>query len=177
MLVRFGALATALTLGALASVPSAHADDPVLDGTYRLDFDGAHRMINGAASPTGNTSATYSFTSSCGDSGCVADAVLLSTTDTEPVSAHNPNLKLQFTDGSWQVSVPYDSTCSYGGGGERNQLLSWSLTPQGGNDVLAGTRTVATVGDSCPGDAPGPLSQTMTATRVGSRAPGVLPMP
>jgi hypothetical protein len=36
---------------------------------------------------------------------------------------------------------------------------------------------VATVGGSCPGDAPGPLSQTMTATRVGKPAPGILPMP
>ena len=177
MLVRFSAMTTALFLGALASAPSAHAEDPVLDGTYRLDFDGAHRMINGAASPTANTSATYSFTSSCGDSGCVADAVLLSATDTEPVSAHNPNLKLQFTDGSWQLSVPYDSTCAIGGGGDRNQLLSWSLIPQGGNDVLSGTRTVATVGGSCPGDAPGPLSQAMTATRIGKPAPGILPMP
>jgi serine/threonine-protein kinase len=177
MPARFAAMVTALLLGALASAPSAHAEDPVLDGTYRLDFDGAHRMINGAASPTANTSATYSFTSSCGDSGCVADAVLLSATDTEPVSAHNPNLKLQFTDGSWQLSVPYDSTCAIGGGGDRNQLLSWSLIPQGGNDVLSGTRTVATVGGSCPGDAPGPLSQAMTATRVGKPAPGILPMP
>jgi serine/threonine-protein kinase len=177
MPARFAAMVTALLLGALASAPSAHAEDPVLDGTYRLDFDGAHRMINGAASPTANTSATYSFTSSCGDSGCVADAVLLSATDTEPVSAHNPNLKLQFTDGSWQLSVPYDSTCAIGGGGDRNQLLSWSLIPQGGNDVLSGTRTVATVGGSCPGDAPGPLSQAMTATRIGKPAPGILPMP
>ena len=177
MLARFAALAAVAFVGAVAAVPSARADDPVLNGTYRLDFDGAHRMINGAASPTANTSATYSFISSCGDGGCAADAVLLSTTDTEPVSAHNPDLKLHFTDGSWQVSLPYDSTCALGGGGERNQLLSWSLTPQGGNDVLSGTRTVATVGGSCPGDDLGPLSQAMTATRVGKPAPGILPMP
>lgn len=176
MLARSAAL-VAMILGSLtfASIAPARGADPVLTGTYRLDFDGAHRMIDGAPSPTADTSAKYSFISSCADNGCVARAVLLSSTDTEAVSAHNPDLTLQFVDGSWQLSLPYDSPCEEGG--ERNQLLTWSLSPQGAADVLSGSRTVATSGNSCAGDAPGPLSQPMTATRVGKEAPGVLPMP
>lgn len=175
MLVR-SAVAAGLFIGAaVAPTAVAHAADPVLDGTYRLDFDGANRSINGAASPTANTSATYTFTSSCSGDGCVARAMLLSSNDTEAVSAHNPDLTLRFTDGAWQLSLPYDSPCEEGG--SRNQLLTWSLTPQVGSDVLAGFRVVATVGNACAGDESGPLAQPMTATRVGTAAPGVLPMP
>jgi serine/threonine-protein kinase len=169
------ALATAIVAWGFASTASAFGADPVLEGTYRLDFDGAHRIINGGPSPTADTSATYSFTPSCTGDGCVVNGVLLSSTDIEAVSAHNPDVTLRFVDGVWQLSLPYDSPCEEGG--ERNQLLFWSLTPQGGTDVLSGTRTVATIGHSCAGDAPGPLSQPMTATRVGKAAPGVLPMP
>jgi len=175
MLAR-SAAALAAVIGSL-TFPSApaFAADPVLDGTYRLEFDGANRTINGVASPIANTSATYSFTSSCAGDGCVAHAILLNSNDTEAVSAHNPDLTLQFVDGAWQMSLQYDSPCEEGG--DRNQLLSWTLTPQGGADLLSGTRTVATIGNSCAGDEPGPLAQPMTATRVGSAAPGVLPMP
>ena len=174
MLARSAVAAVALLCGAFAFIGPAQAADPVLDGTYRLDFDGANRTINGAPSPIGNTSATYSFTSSCAENGCVARAILLSSNDTEAVSAHNPDLTLQFVDGTWQLSLPYDSPCEEG---DRNQLLTWSLTPQSGAGVLSGIRTVATVGQSCAGDDAGPLAQPMTATRVGSAAPGVLPMP
>ena len=147
----------------------------MLDGTYRFDFHGAQQTLNGGSFPTADTTATYSFTSSCADDGCVAHGVLLSSTDREPVSAHNPDVTLKFIDGGWQMSLPYDSPCEEGD--PRNQLLTWSLTPQRGNDVLTGTRTVATIGHSCAGDASGSLSQVMTATRVGTSAPGVLPMP
>ena len=93
----------------------AFGADPGLDGTYRFDFDGARQTINGAASPTVNTTARYSFTSSCAGDGCVVNGVLLNSTDTEAVSAHNPNLTLQFADGVWQMSLPYDSPCEEGG--------------------------------------------------------------
>lgn len=172
MFVRSVAAVAALLCG-LTSTAYAHAADPVLDGTYRLGFDGANRTINGASSPTVDTSATYSFTSSCAN-GCVARAVLLNTTDTEAVSAHNPDLTLQFVDGTWQLSLPYDSPCE--DGSDRNQLLTWFLAPRGGTDALSGTRTVATI-RGCVGDQAGPLSQPMTATRVGNAAAGVLPMP
>lgn len=169
------ALAAAVTVGGLAVAPSASGADPVLDGTYRFDYDGAHQTYNGGTVPAANTSTTYSFTSSCADEGCIARGVLLNTTDKEAVSDHNPDVTLQFVDGAWQLSLPYDSPCPEGD--ERNQLLTWSLTPQGGNDVLSGSRTVATIGHACAGDAAGTMSQPMTATRVGSPAPGVLPMP
>ncbi len=172
-----GAISASLIFGgfALASMAPAFGADPGLDGTYRLDFHGAQRTINGAASPTVDTTATYSFTSSCTGDSCVVHAVLLNTTDTEAVSAHNPDLTLQFVEGVWQLSLPYDSPCEEGG--DRNQLLTWSLTPQGGSDTLTGTRTVATIGHSCIGDEAGPLSQPVTATRTGKPAPGILPMP
>jgi serine/threonine protein kinase, bacterial len=169
------ALAAAVVAGGPAAAPSAYAADPVLDGTYRFDFDGAHQTYNGGSVPAANTSTTYSFSSSCAGESCIARGVLLNTTDKEAVSAHNPDVTLQFVDGVWQLSLPYDSPCPEGD--ERNQLLTWSLTPQAGNDVLSGSRTVATIGHSCAGDATGSMSQPMTATRIGSTAPGVLPMP
>jgi len=175
MLARTTLAAGAVLVGfALASIAPAHATDPVLDGTYRFDFHGAQQTYNGGPMPTGDTTSTYSFTSSCTGDDCVANGVLLSSTDREAVSAHNPDVTLRFVDGAWQMSLPYDSLCQEGD--SRNQLLTWSLTPQGGNDVLAGTRTVATVGHACAGDATGTLSQAMTATRVGSAAPGVEPI-
>ena len=169
------ALSAAVVAGALGLAPSAYGADPALDGTYRFDFHGAQQTLNGGSVPTADTTATYSFISSCTDNGCIARGVLLNSTDREPVSAHNPDVTLNFVDGAWQMSLPYDSPCEEGD--SRNQLLTWSLTPQGGNDVLSGTRTVATIGHSCAGDAAGSLSQVMTATRVGSAAPGVAPMP
>lgn len=169
------ALAAVVVIGGLAVAPLAYGADPALDGTYRFDFHGAQQTLSGGSLPTADTTATYSFSSSCADDGCVARGVLLSSTDREPVSAHNPDVTLRFIDGAWQMSLPYDSPCEEGD--SRNQLLTWSLTPQGGNDVLTGTRTVATIGHSCAGDAGGSLSQVMTATRVGTAAPGVLPMP
>lgn len=169
-------MSAAVVVGfAVAPIAPAYGADPVLDGTYRFDFDGARQTYNGGSLPTANTTARYSFTSSCAGDGCVANGVLLSSTDLEAVSAHNPNVTLQFADAAWQMSLPYDSPCDEGG--LRNQLLTWSLAPQDGNQVLSGTRTVATVGHSCMGDATGSLSQAMTATRVDSAAPGVLPMP
>jgi hypothetical protein len=174
MLARSISAAAVLGGFALASIAPAHGADPTLDGTYRFDFHGAQQTYNGGPSPTGDTTSTYSFTSSCTGDGCVAKGVLLSSTDREAVSAHNPDVTLRFQDGAWQMSLPYDSFC--GEDELRNQLLTWSLTPQGGNDVLVGTRTVATIGHSCAGDATGTLSQSMTATRVGSAAPGVEPI-
>lgn len=173
MLARFASIGV-FAAAAWVTVAPAHAADPVLNGTYRFDFAGADQTYNGAPLPTADTMSRYSFTSSCSD-GCIARGVLLSSTDREAVSAHNPDVTLQFVDGMWQMSLPYDSPCE--GDAERNQLLTWSLTPQGGNDVLTGTRTVSTVGNSCAGDATGTLSQAMTATRIGEPAPGVLPMP
>ena len=175
MLVRTAATALAV-VGAfvVASPPPAHADT-ALQGTYKLDFDGAHLTINDKPSPAPDTSASYSFTSSCSGDGCVTRATLLNTNDLESVSAHNPDLTLQFLDGAWKLSLPYDSPCQEGG--ERNQLLTWSLSPQPGTDVLTGFRIVATTGHGCVGDEPGPFVQPMTATRVGKPAPGVLPMP
>lgn len=169
------ALSAAVIVGGLAVAPAAHGADPVLNGTYRFDFVGAQQTHNGAPLPTADTTSTYSFTSTCGDDGCIARGVLLRTTDREAVSAHNPDVKLQFADGAWQMSLPYDSPCEVGD--SRNQLLTWYLTPQGGNDVLTGTRTVSTVGNSCPGDDTGALSQAMLVTRVGDPAPGIAPMP
>jgi hypothetical protein len=169
-------LASAVPVLLLASAVPAYGADPGLDGTYRFDFHGAQQTYNGGPFPTGDTTSTYSFVSSCTGDGCVANGVLLSSTDREAVSAHNPDVTLRFVDGAWQMALPYDSPCQEGGD-PRNQLLTWSLLPQGGNDVLSGTRTVATVGHSCVGDATGTLSQVMTATRVGTAAPGVLPMP
>jgi hypothetical protein len=175
VLIRSAATALAVVGGfVFASGTLAHAE-PALQGTYRFDFDGAHITINGAPKPGANTSATYSLVSSCADDGCTARATLLNTNDREAVSAHNPDLTLQFVDGAWTLSLPYDSQCE--DVGERNQLLTWSLTPQGGNDVLTGYRIVATSGNACKGDELGPFSQPITATRVGSSAPGVLPMP
>src|ERR1700686_4070428 len=174
--LRWGAaLAAAVIVGGLAVAPSAYAADPVLDGTYRFDFDGAHQTYNGGAVPGAHKFNKYTFSSSRAGERCIARGVLLNTTDKEAVSAHNPDVTLQFVDGVWQLSLPYDSPCPEGD--ERNQLLTWSLTPQGGNDVLSGTRPVATIGHSGAGDAAGSMSQPMPATRVGSTAPGVLPMP
>jgi hypothetical protein len=170
-------LSVAAVLGSLAaaSAAPAHGADPGLDGTYRFDFHGAQQTYNGGSLPTADTTSTYSFVSSCAGDGCVANGVLLSSTDREAVSAHNPDVTLRFVDGAWQMALPYDSPCEEGD--SRNQLLTWSLVPQGGNDVLSGNRTVATIGHSCAGDATGTLSQVMTATRVGTAAPGVLPVP
>jgi hypothetical protein len=177
MLARSLALVTAVVAGGLglASMAPAHGADPVLDGTYRLDFHGAMQTLNGGPLPTDDTYSRYSFVTSCAEDGCVAMGVLLSSTDREPVSAHNPDVTLRFIDGSWQMSLPYDSPCE--GDGSRNQMLTWLLTPQGSNDVLTGSRTVSTVGASCAGDQTGSLSQVMTATRIGSAAPGIAPMP
>jgi serine/threonine protein kinase, bacterial len=57
--------------------PKSSPPTAVLDGTYRLDQDGAKVTTNGAPSPVSNATFWYAFRSSCGSTGCAATGTRL----------------------------------------------------------------------------------------------------
>jgi serine/threonine-protein kinase len=162
---------------AIASGHAAQADDPtVLNGTYRLYFDGSGSTVDGV--PVAHTSATYfyAFRSACLADGCVANGTRLSpdqessTAPGSEAAAIGRTVNLRFTDGRWVMSAPYEKPC--GDGGHGSWMTEWSLTPQG-KGVLTGTRKDSPGGNLCPGDGGGYLTEPMTATRERDVDPGV----
>lgn len=173
------ALAAAVVCGGfvVASGETAHGDDPtVLNGTYRMYFDGQGSTVDGV--PVCRTAETYfyAFRSACLADGCVANGTRLnpvpeSSLGTGSTAAvFDEHVNFRFTYGRWVRSAPYGRPC--GDGQQGAWMTEWSLTPQG-RGVLTGTRKDSPAGTLCPGDAGGYLTEPITATRERDVDPGV----
>jgi len=162
---------------AIASGETAHGDDPtVLNGTYRMYFDGQGSTVDGVPVWVTPHMYLYAFRSACLADGCVANSTRLSpipesslgTGSTAGVFAEHATFR--FTDGRWVRSAPYGRPC--GDGQQGGWMTEWSLTPQG-KGVLTGIRKDSPAGILCPGDAGGYLTEPITATRERDVDPGV----
>src|ERR1700752_2978399 len=161
----------------VASAEIARGDDPtVLNGTYRMYFDGQGSTVDGM--PVWLTSHTYlyAFRSACLADGCVANGTRITPIEESSLGtgslagAFAEHIRFRFTDGRWVRSAPYGRPC---GDGQQGEWMSeWSLTPHG-KGVLTGIRKDSPAGTLCPGDAGGYLTEPMTATRARNADPGV----
>ena len=135
----------------MASSPAAAVAGPILDGTYRVDFDEANQTINGA--PTDlttkdNETHWWAFRSVCTTGGCVATGTWLS--DNNQRQAVGVAIVLRFIDGHWQNTPFHSAAPCPGKSGSVTENLTdrWSWMPQPDGTLRgAGTQTALT--DEC----------------------------
>jgi serine/threonine-protein kinase len=152
------------------STPAPAAAGPVLDGTYRMDYDWAKQTANGDPT-TGDPTTTqttnwWAFRSLCTATGCVATGSRLA--DTNHNEAKGVAHVLRFADGHWQ-DTPYlhppEPCRGTSGTVTDTSTLSWSLAPQP-NGTLRGVQTETVLTNECANQ--GTVYQTpVVATRTG----------
>jgi serine/threonine protein kinase, bacterial len=166
------------------STSAPPAAGPVLDGTYRLDFDQAAQTVNGEATSGDEKKETqwWAFRSSCTSTRCVATAAALADNNQQVPSGNAEDI-LQFTDGRWQdtpsLLAPVRCDTEYSGpkkvpGGDVADIstITWSLEPQT-DGTLHGVSTSTTVTNECGFQ--GKVYKTpVVATRVGDVPPAVV---
>jgi serine/threonine-protein kinase len=157
------------------SAPPAPPGGPVLDGSYRLDFDPTGATFNGQRVHVDLPIATHywAFRSSCTTTRCVATGAKL--VDTNPQIPEGGSTVLVFTDGRWQDTPTLQTATPCGNqnatGGERS-THSWSFQPRPDGPIRGvGTDTVLT--NEC-GDQGDVYTIPFTATRIGDVPPGAV---
>jgi serine/threonine-protein kinase len=130
---------------------------PVLDGTYRMDFDWAKRTRNGATDPSTDTSnAWWAFRSSCRRTGCVATGTKLDDHNQKVARTPADTDDLHFVDGHWQSTpgqrqVPRQRCLGANGkviAGAETEAFTWSLEPQPGG-TLRGVQAETVLTNEC----------------------------
>jgi len=161
----------------------AAAAGPVLDGTYRVDYDLAKQTQNGAQTQPSwafLSSSSWGFRSMCTPTGCVA-------TGTQPDNNNNHQVArtpayphvLHFADGHWQAAPVQGQVqqprCLGADGkvvaGAETEAFTWSFEPQP-DGTLRGVATETVLTNECAGQ--GTVVQTpLVLTRTGDVPPGV----
>ncbi|HWF29476.1 MAG TPA: hypothetical protein VG327_14035 [Mycobacterium sp.] len=159
------------------STPAPAAAGPVLNGTYRMDYDWAKQTANGDPT-TGDLTTTqttnwWAFSSLCTATGCVATGSRLA--DTNHNEAKGVAHVLHFADGHWQ-DTPYlhppEQCRGTSGAVTDTSTLTWSLEPQP-DGTLRGVATETVLTNECANQ--GTVYRTpISATRVGDVAPTVI---
>lgn len=168
--------------GTPAPAAAPAAAGPVLDGTYRVDYDLAKQTQNGAQTQPGwaflSTSA-WAFRSMCTPTGCVATGA--QSDDNNHQGARTPASPhvLHFVDGHWQaapVQGQIQQPRCLGANekvvaGAETEAFTWSLDPQP-DGTLRGVASETVLTNECAGQ--GTLVQTpFVLTRTGDVPPGV----
>jgi len=165
---------------------SAPAPLAVLDGMYRLVYDGAKQTANGAPfkvdpSIIADNTRWWAFRSLCRGDECVAAATQLDKAN--PQIAHNPPVTatLRFVAGQWREETPrrhrQDVAKCLGVdqkvvAGNEALVDAFSMEPQV-NGTLRGVATSTVVSNECGGE--GIVAQTpFVATRTGDTPAGVV---
>jgi serine/threonine protein kinase, bacterial len=157
-------------------IPAVAGVTPVLDGTFRVDYDWAKQTVNGeATSGPGTTESDWmAFRSLCTSTGCVATGAELSNQNHQtPVGG---GLVFRFVDGHWQdeIGLPDRTKCP-GATNEnttRDETFAWSWDPQP-DGTLRGTQTATALTNEC-GDQGNVYRTPMSLTRMGDVPPGVI---
>ena len=160
---------------ATASTPARVFGGPILDGTYRVDYDNANQTVNGAPNKRHRYHGTewWAFRSQCTSAtDCVATASKL--VDTNHQEAAGVAHVLRFVDGHWQ-DTPYlqppTRECP-GTNGIETTTISLSLEPQP-DGTLRGVQTITALTNECGHQ--GTVWRTPTvATRMGDVPPSVI---
>ena len=145
----------------VAPAHTAAADDPVLEGMYKLYF--GEGTANGVPSSVQRMTYWYDFRTDC-SGGCTAVGEQENTDDRSgPHPGFDSVVSLQFLDGHWFRSGQHDTTCR--DGSVVRFTWSWTLNPQP-DGSLTGTRTNDPSG-RCPEFETFFVTQTIVATRDG----------
>jgi serine/threonine-protein kinase len=150
---------------------------PVLDGTYRVDYNYANTTVNGVPHPEADRTVWWAFRSSCTATGCVATGALLDRANHQ-VAAGTPSV-LQFNNGHWQdVPKPVRIPCAGTGPnpqGIRDQnttTSSWSWEPQS-DGRLKGVSNTEVRSNECGLGGVSAVTP-LAATRIGDVPPAVV---
>ena len=112
---RVGDVPPSVTVADPATVPAAPATSspipavagvtPVLDGTYRLDYDMANQTADGVpvTSPGPNVTHWLAIRSLCTSAGCVATGAAMADTNHQEAVVGG-GIVLRFVDGHWQTT-------------------------------------------------------------------------
>lgn len=190
---RVGDVPPSLSVADPASVPSVStptstvppAPGPVLDGTYRLDYDNADQTVDGEATSSDAQKETHwsAFRSSCTSTRCVATGGGLSDNNRQEPSGHAKEV-LQFIDGRWSdtpyLQDPQPCESTYNGppgtipGGNATDVATTglSLEPQP-DGTLRGIATHTVIDNGC-GEQGEVFKTPVVATRVGDVPPAAV---
>jgi serine/threonine protein kinase, bacterial len=168
------AIADPATVKAAAPTTAPHVAGPVLDGTYRVDFDLRTQTINGAVTglPT-SVQQWWAFRSACTAAGCEAAGSELS--DSNQQEGTGTTMVLRFTDGHWQGTPDLQAPSQCDGGRQGvtdDETRLWSWEPQPGG-TFRGTEVGTILSGECGNQ--GTVYRTpFVATRTGDVAPSVI---
>ncbi|OBK65386.1 nuclease PIN [Mycobacterium colombiense] len=164
---------------ALASRPSAPvasaaptAGGPVLNGTYRLDYDQTKRTTNGISiRHDGVPTSWWAFRSACTTNGCAATGTQLddATHQVANTTDGGQTDTLRFVGGYWQGTPAQQRVgCTQPNGQVRatqQETIAWSLAPQA-DGTLRGTLTETVLSNEC-GAQGAVVRVPVVATRTG----------
>lgn len=175
---------TAPTNPSLASKPSVPAaaaaptaGGPVLNGTYKLDYDRTKRTTNGIRiRHDGATTNWWAFRSVCTTKGCAATGAQLddATHQVTNTAEGGQTDTLRFANGYWQGAPQQQRVgCTEPKGkaqATQQETVAWSLAPQP-DGTLRGTETETVLTNEC--SAQGAVVRVpVVATRAGEVPPG-----
>jgi serine/threonine-protein kinase len=147
---------------------------PVLDGTYRVDFDLQNQTINGTVSGLGAAvSEWWAFRSACNREGCAAAGSQLAESNQQEATCTTS--VLHFGDGHWQgtptLQAPMECARTNKTGRDDETRL-WSWEPQA-DGTLRGVTIGTILSNGC--GAQGTVYRTpFVARRTGEVAPSVV---
>jgi len=163
----------------VSDAPSAgsaaqHVAGPVLDGTYRVDFDLQNQTINGVVTGLATTvQQWWAFRSVCTKDGCVAAGAELDESNQQ--EGTGTTTVLRFADGHWQGTPNLQAPSQCDGTKQPvtdDETRLWSWEPQPGG-TLRGVEIGTILSNECGKQ--GTVYRTpFVATRTGDVAPSVI---
>ena len=121
-----------VTMAPSTSTAAAHVSGPVLDGTYRLDFDLQNQTINGTVTGLGAAvSEWWAFRSVCTSAGCAAAGSQLAESNQQ--EGTGTTSVIHFTDGHWQSTPTLQAPMACqktNQPGRDDETRAWSWDPQ-----------------------------------------------
>jgi len=173
---------TGVTIADPATVPIApstgtaapYVAGPVLEGTYRVDFDLQNQTVNGTVTGLGAAvSEWWAFRSVCTPTGCAAAGSELAESNQQ--EGTGTTSVLHFSDGHWQgtltLQAPMDcEKTNKPGHDDETRLWSWDPQP---DSTFKGLQVGTILSNGC--GTQGTVYRTpFVATRTGDVAPSVI---
>ncbi|MGB9308931.1 MAG: hypothetical protein WCB92_36115 [Mycobacterium sp.] len=156
------------------SAAAPHVPAPVLDGTYRLDFDLQNQTIDGTVTGLGAAvSEWWAFRSVCTPAGCAAAGSQLAESNQQ--EGTGTTSVLHFADGHWQGTPTLQSPMGCdktNKPGREDETRLWSWDPQA-DGTFRGLQIGTVLSNGC--GIQGRVYRTpFVATRMSDVAPSVI---
>ncbi len=156
------------------TTPGPPGGGPVLDGTYRMEYDNAKRTINGIPAALAKADIHWwAFRSLCAPKGCVATGAALSDENQQaPTGSGNV---LKFADDHWQdtptIAPPQD--CPTASMGTYDSTFNWTWEPQP-DGTLHGVQVMTILPNQCGEHSTVTFRTPFVATRIADVPPAVV---